>query len=95
MQKNRNKQINLNYLVYAKGKKKNFQRKKKGDRSTWHLKASPLYICRYVRFVYTMYGDMWTKALSGFRGFVLPVVDLRVEVTVEDVIEGKQSSSWE
>lgn len=29
MQKNRNKQINLNYLVYAKGKK-NFQRKKKG-----------------------------------------------------------------
>lgn len=25
----------------------------------------------------------------------LPVVDLRVEVTVEDVIEGKQSSSWE
>lgn len=31
----------------------------------------------------------------GVGVIVLPVVDLRVEVTVEDVIEGKQSSSWE
>lgn len=41
---------------------------------------------------------MWSEpALFWWGGevIVLPVVDLRVEVTVEDVIEGKQSSSWE
>lgn len=41
---------------------------------------------------------MWSEPVffgGGGGVIVLPVVDLRVEVTVEDVIEGKQSSSWE
>lgn len=46
--------------------------------------------------MYRMYEDMHSKpSLTWGGGVVLPVVDLRVEVTVEDVIEGKQSSSWE
>jgi len=70
-------------------------------------KGSPLYICRYVTYVrmFRMYDDMQPNtapplSLASWGGggrdrFFLPVVDLRVEVTVEDVIEGKQSSSWE
>ena len=45
-----------------------------------------------------MYEVMYSNpslVLGGILGILLPVVDLRVEVTVEDVIEGKQSSSWE
>lgn len=70
------------------------------NHSARHLWSSRVPHCTYVGMssLCACIGCMRICSLSplSFRGgIVLPVVDLRVEVTVEDVIEGKQSSSWE
>lgn len=104
------KQVHLNNFEYAGGKNKHthththarhsFQRKNNLDHPARHRWSSWVPHCTYAGMssLCACIGCMRMCSLSplSFRGGgVLPVVDLRVEVTVEDVIEGKQSSSWE